>query len=163
MSLYKEKRGEVGSGDVLAWTHRGWGSWYDFQIQVVRMFTRSEYAHVGVAWVIGGRVFVFEAVSSGVRIMPLSRLLPCYWLRIGRWNEAAEEFALQQVAQPYSRVQAIMAGLGLLKVGHDTVWQCAELVIEILGYAGVHLHGPATPSSVVDNLLELDCSIEILK
>lgn len=163
MSEYKEKRGDIKSGDVLAWTHRGWGSWYDFQIQMVRMFTRSEYAHVGVAWVIGGRVFVFEAVSSGVRIMPLSRLLPCYWIRLGRWGYTAEEFALQQVAQPYSKVQAVLAGLGLLKVGHDTVWQCAEYTIEVLKAAGVNLRGPATPSWVVENLLGMGCSVEILK
>ena len=44
------------------------------------MFTRSTYAHVGLAWVIGGRVFVLEAVKPRLRIYPLSKYANFYLL-----------------------------------------------------------------------------------
>lgn len=160
---YVDARDRIRSGDVLAWTHRGWSSWYDFQIQMVRVFTRSEYCHVGVAWSIGGRVFVLEAVNSGVRIMPLSRLLPCYWLRLARWGDTIEEFALTKVGQPYSKWQAILGGFGTLKIGDDSKWQCAEYVLAVLKYGGLKLICQATPSGIVDKLLELGCSLEKLQ
>lgn len=34
---YKEIRPLIKSGDILAWSHRGWKSWYDIKIQFVRM------------------------------------------------------------------------------------------------------------------------------
>ena len=51
---YINFRENIVSGDLLAWTHHGWNSWYNFQIQMVRAFTQSEYSHVGIAWCTGG-------------------------------------------------------------------------------------------------------------
>ena len=117
---YAAARRRIRSGDLLAWSHRGWGSWYDLQIQAVRMFTRSEYCHVGLAWNVGGRMFVLEAVSAGVRIFPLSRLMPCYWLPLAAaWDGTVEEIALAHVGERYSKWQAVLAGLGMLRQGED--------------------------------------------
>ena len=147
---YVEAREQVRSGDLLAWSHARWRSWYDFKIQVVRMFTRSEYCHVGIAWVIGGRVFVLEAVSAGVRIFPLSRLLPFYWLPLrAEWEPEVEAWALRQVGEPYSQWQAVLAGLGLLKPSDDSIWQCAEYAAEVARRSGVELGADATPNAVV--------------
>ena len=74
MKKYSEYRDQIKSGDLLAWSHRGFRSWHDFKVQAVRLFTQSEYSHVGIAWVVGGRVFVIEAVEPRVRIFPLSKL-----------------------------------------------------------------------------------------
>lgn len=147
---YDEARDEIRSGDLLAWSHRGWGSWYDFQIQAVRIFTQSEYSHVGIAWVIAGRVFVLEAVGGGVRIMPLSALLPCYWLRLGAtWTPAAEAAALGEVGKPYSKLQAIAAFLGRLRAGADGKWQCAEYGWWVLQKLGIDLGETYTPARMV--------------
>lgn len=149
-AAYANHRGEIRSGDLLAWSHRGWGSLYDLQVQAVRMFTRSEYCHVGIAWVIGGRVLVLEAVSAGVRIMPLSSLLPCYWLPLSvAWNWVVEDFALARVGERYSRWQAVLAGLRLLKPGEDRLWQCAEYAWMNLAHAGTDLGPVITPSGLV--------------
>jgi len=117
-------------------------------VQFVRIFTRSEYSHVGIAWAVGGRVLVLEAVSKGVRIFPLSLLLPCYWIPLGKWSAEIEERALSQVGKPYSRWQAILGGLGRLQGGADERWQCAEYVATSLG-----LESPYTPSGVVSVVL----------
>lgn len=147
---YAEARPRIRSGDLLAWSHRGWGSWYDIQIQMVRFFTRSEYSHVGIAWVVAGRVFVLEAVQTGVRIFPLSRLLPFYWFPLGAtWEDEVECWALQQVGEPYSKWQAVLAGLGLLRAGEDNIWQCAEYAQEVARRQGTPLQGPATPAGLV--------------
>lgn|GEM_PF-1134631 len=147
---YAAARDRIHSGHLLAWTHRKWGSWYDIQVQAVRTFTQSEYCHVGVAWCVSGRVFALEAVSVGVRIFPLSRLAPFYWLPVAAaWEPEVEAWALAQVGEPYSKWQAVLAGLGLLKAGDDSIWQCAEYAQAVLDRAGVVLPGKATPSNLV--------------
>lgn len=153
--MYEEVRTRIQSGELLAWSHRSWRSWYDFQIQMVRMFTRSEFCHVALSWVAGGRVFALEAVGAGVRLMPLSLLRPFYRLPMMdglRWE--AEEFAMSQVSRPYSKWQAIQAALGMLRVGDDSEWQCAEYVIEVLKKNGNDLMCAPTPSSVVQAALQ---------
>ena len=150
MKYETEAREHIRSGDLLAWGHDRWGSWYDFKIQLVRMFTRSEYCHVGIAWVIAGRVFVLEAVSAGVRIFPLSRLLPFYWIPLrAAWESEVEAWALRQLGEPYSQWQAVLGGLGLLKPGEDRIWQCAEYAAEVARRAGVELGKDVTPTAVV--------------
>lgn len=147
---YADARPAIKSGDLLAWSHRGWKTWHDWQVQAVRIFTRSEYAHVGLAWRVAKRLFVLEAVSSGVRIFPLSRLLPCYWIPLGvRWSQEVEEFALAQVGLPYSKWQAILAGFGMLDKAKDDRWQCAEFAQAVLARAGIELPVDATPTALV--------------
>lgn len=49
MAKYAESRDSIRTGDLLAWSHRGIKSFYDFKVWLVRLFTQSEYTHVGVA------------------------------------------------------------------------------------------------------------------
>lgn len=151
---YSECRRKIRSGDLLAWSHRGLRSWHDLEIAFVRLATRSEYSHVGIAWVTGGRVFVIDAVNPAVRIHPLSSLLPCFWMACKPMSSAAENFALATVGQPYSKWQAIRAFFGDLKIGTDGRWQCAEHVIKCMWANGVDLACRATPSEVVRTLHE---------
>lgn len=153
---YADARPDILSGHLLAWTHRAWASWYDFQVQMVRAFTQSEYCHVGVAWWVGPRLMVLEAVGTGVRIFPLSRLAPFYWLPIPAvWTPEVEDWALEQVGEPYSKWQALLAGFGLLKAGEDSIWQCAEYAQAVLDAAGLKLPGKATPSNLVAQAMAL--------
>ncbi len=157
MSTYEQSRSEIQSGDLLAWSHRKWGSWYDFQVQMVRLFTQSEYCHVGTAWSIGGRVFVLEAVGAGVRLFPLSHLVPFYHLPTSNqwpWNIKAEKFALAQLGKSYSKWQAVAAFLGVLKDGSDDKWECAEYAKAILGKCGLELTCNSTPTAIVQAVME---------
>ena len=145
---YATIRPLIKSGDLLAWSHRGWRTWYDIKVQLVRFFTQSEYSHVAVAWVVAGRVFALEAVQPMVRIYPLSRLGDFYLLPLNlAWTPAAEEFALANVGTPYSQREAIRAFFGPVK--RDKLTQCAEYVCEVLSAAGVDLGPVATPTAVV--------------
>lgn len=154
MNRYSEYRNQIRSGDLLAWSHRPWGSIYDFKIQMVRVFTRSEYSHVAVAWVVGGRVFVIEAVEPLVRIYPLSKLGSFYTVPMSAsWKPETEEAALNFVGSPYSEKVAMKAFFQKLPEG--TVAECAALVLEVYKREGVKLGDRATPDSIVREALSL--------
>lgn len=134
-------------------------------MQAVRIATQSEYCHIGVAWVTGGRVFVLEAVSPQVRIFPLSKLLPFYYVEMPNyWNAEVEERALSRVGNLYSKKQAIMAFLRSLKNGADNQWQCAEYTIDVAKTSGVlPEETQATPSAVISQLQEAGLSVSIIR
>jgi hypothetical protein len=146
--IYKQARPLIRSGDILAWSHRGIQSWHDLKIWFVRMFTRSEYSHVGTAWVIGSRVFVIEAVMPKVRIYPLSKLGDFYWLPMkAYWRKATETLALSYVGNDYSQIQAVQAPF--MTPPADSEWQCAELVATIARQDSIDLGYAFTPSEIV--------------
>lgn len=152
---YEDAREQIKTGDLLAWSHGGWGSWHDIQVMLVRAFTRSEYSHVGLALVGAGRVFILEAVGAGVRLWPLSRELPFYWIRRQRAPGAeAIDFAFDRLGDGYSKLQAIRAFLGSLRLGEDDRWQCAEYVLRVLEADGEILTNVATPTGVVKAALQ---------
>ena len=145
---YEQARPMIRSGDVLAWSHRGIHSWHDLKIWFVRMFTRSEYSHVGTAWVVGSRVFVIEAVMPKVRIYPLSKLGDFYWLQMGAyWRKATETLALSFVGDDYSQVQAMVSPF--ITPPKDDRWECAELVATVARQDSIDLGAVYTPSEVV--------------
>lgn len=154
--LYEELRSNIKSGDVIAWTHKGCKTWSDIKIQIVRMFTRSEYSHVGIAWVVADRVFVIDAVIPKVRIFPLSKELPFFILPCGDkyWSDSIEEILLSHVGEEYSTWQAILAAFNKLKCGKDVTWQCAELVNMVLQSGNIFKENESlsTPTSIVENL-----------
>ena len=160
---YSEVRSKIKSGDTLAWTHRSWKSWYDIKVQLVRIFTQSEYCHTGTAWVYGGRVFVIEAVIPTIRIIPLSNVLgdECYWIpnhphESDRWSNA-EEFAMGLIgAGEYSQLEAI-ASLVSETPENTGKWFCSKLSRSILSRMGVLVsEKSATPSNIVDDLLDTE-------
>jgi hypothetical protein len=163
---YEQFRGQINSGDVLVWTHRGWGSWYDIQLQLIKMATRSEYCHVGVAWVVGGRVFIVEAVVPKVRIYPLSKEVPFYHIPCGDdyWNDSVEEYALSKIGEEYSKLEAIKGGINTLRTGENDFWQCSELVNSILVKGNIFKDGDviSTPSAVVYKLQELGYQLRMI-
>jgi hypothetical protein len=145
---YSEIRHKIKSGDILAWTHSKWGSWRDFKIQMVRLFTQSEYSHVGTAWVIGDRVFVIEAVVPLVRIYPLSKLGEFYLIPTkSNWSESTEAIALSKIGERYSQIDAMLSLFKELRA--DARWECAELVATIARNDGIELGTRYTPTAVI--------------
>ena len=148
MNTYKEYRGNIKSGDLLGWSHRGWKTFHDIKIQIVRMLTQSEYAHVGTAWVVGDRVFVIEAVKPRARIYPLSKLGSFYHIPLkAAWSPSTEELALSYVGSDYKQLEAIKAFFKPLTKG--SVSECAALATTIAAHDGIDLGTRATPDSVI--------------
>ena len=152
---YEAYRQNIKSGDLLAWSTKSMHSINDFALHMVRIFTESEYEHVGIAWVIGGRVFVVEAVVPAVRIYPLSRLVPFYSVQMHiEWQAEYEEWLLSNIGDKYSILKAIKSYWGPIK--EDDCWQCAELTIKFYKTLGIDLGVNYTPSAVVSEILKLD-------
>ena len=151
---YSEYRNNIRSGDVLAWSHEGWGSWHDFKVQMIRVFCRTEYTHVAIAWEQGGRLFAIENVVPCARIYPLSKLGSFYHIPMeADWSETTEEIALSYIGSPYSQWQAIKSFFTSL--GRGNVSECAALVISVLRVDGIDLGDRATPDAVVQAAQEM--------
>lgn len=144
---YQDLRNNIKTGDVLAFTHKSWKSWYDIKVQLVRFFTQSEYSHVGLVWCANDRVFVMESVTGGVRIIPLSKCLPCYHLNMPELTQEQVELAFSVMGEPYSQWEAIQAFFGR-ENRKDSKWECAEFVSVV-----ANLMCKATPTAVVDYCL----------
>lgn len=160
--MYAQQRYQIRSGDLLAWGHDAFRTWHDIEVQAVRMFTRSEYAHVGCAWVVGGRVLVIEAVVPQVRIFPLSRLLPAYWLAEEprkAWTDENEELALSKIGEAYSKWEAIGAFFGKVATGANTSWQCAEIASYIRGTNALN----PTPTALVADAMQRGAALKYLR
>lgn len=130
------------------------------------MFTRSEYAHVAVAWRMATRVWVIEAVVPNVRVFPLSRLLPCYWLsgeRRNAWTSAIEESVLKIVGQDYSKWEAIRSFAGKVTPGANERWQCAETAAYLRAALTLADYGSPTPTSLVNATLREGASLRLIE
>lgn len=158
---YQTAREKIKSGDLLAFSHFGWNSLRDLKIQAIRIWTRSEYSHVGIAWVVGGRVFCLEAVNPLVRIYPLSNLGEFYWLPTSiDWTQEVEEFAMSIVGQKYSTWQAIQSAFE--EPQKDNLWQCCEYAREVLRLGGIDLGKVATPTAIVRSALALNYPMSLV-
>jgi hypothetical protein len=153
---YADVRARIESGDLLAWSHRGWDSWYSLKIQAVRMFTRSDYCHLALAMVFDGRVWCVESVMPVIRIVPLSNLIGtegCYWIPMNAPMTPAErEFALSKVSLgKYSQIEAMRAALSPLPADNqrDDKWECARYAIECRRHSGIELGPIDTPDAGV--------------
>lgn len=148
---YQDMRPQIKSGDVIAFSHGSWTSYSGILTNIVRIFTRSTYSHVGVAWVVSNRVFVFEAVKPLTRLYPLSLMGDFYWAPTNAdWNEKAETFAVENMGVPYSNLACIQAFSSELE--KDNVKECAAYTKAILGRAGVYTGKLARPDFVIQEL-----------
>lgn len=145
---YSEARPAIRSGDLIAQSHGDWLTWRGIKTNMVRIFTKSTYSHVGIAWVQGGRVFLLEAVKPELRIYPLSKAGDFYLLPMGAaWAPQTEEYALASVGSRYSEWAAVRAYFVPLEPGN--VSECAAYVREVLLREGIDLGARSTPDSVV--------------
>lgn len=148
----------IRSGDLIAQGHGDWGSWSGFKTNMVRLFTRSSFSHVGIAWVVGGRVFLLEAVMPKVRIFPLSLAGDFYLLPMqAPWRGETEEFALSQIGVDYSQTDAMRAFFEPLEAGK--VNECAAYVREVFALDGIDLGAMSRPDTVVQAALGLGATI----
>ena len=145
---YATARAYIRSGDLVAQSHGNWTTWRGIKINVVRMFRRTTYSHVGIAWVIGGRVLILEAVKPQLRIYPMSRIGDFYLLPLqAQWSEAAEAVELKNVGVEYSELVAMQAAFGPLDQAE--VRQCAAYALSVLRADNIDLGNTAIPDALV--------------
>lgn len=164
---YNDARANIRSGDLIILSHDKWRSFYDLQIQVVRLASLTEFSHIGVAVVLGGHVWIAESVTPFVRLVPLSNLAEqgFYVIHTDVEMSAGEfDFLVSKIGNGrYSKWQAIKAWLGKLKLGADELYECAEYVILARRISGLDLGSRAVPATVVKEALLKGYSIKYVK
>ena len=164
---YSDCRDNIKSGDLILLSHKKWGSLYDLQVQAVRLASLTEFSHVGVAVVLGGRVWIAESVTPVVRLVPLSNFTDEGFYVVHTdvpMQEAELEFLLSKVGKgKYSKIQAVLAWLGKLKLGADELYECAEYVILARRLSGLDLGERAVPATVAHEALSKGYSMIYVK
>jgi uncharacterized protein YycO len=140
-------RASMRSGDVLLF--RGCG----LLSSLIRRATRSDYSHAGMLFRQGGRLYCLEAVGSGVRLAPVSRLLAhypegVYYCGVDAPEPAREialEFGFEQLSLRYDVLGLVRFAFALFfaakrrAVESDQRWFCSELVAAAYRAAGFPL------------------------
>ena len=167
MTTYSEIRDEIQSGDLVVLSHYKWASWYDFQVMIVRVMSATEYTHVGVCVVLGGRVWVAESVEPVVRLVPLSNYAADGMYIIPARHPMKEEeleYLFSKVGKAkYSKWRAIKAYLDRLEIGTDDELECAEYAITARRLSGLDLGHKAVPSCVVKEALKQGLRLEYVE
>lgn len=150
---YAEIRPKIRGGDLMALSYSPWHNWHDFQIQMVRSFTQSEYSHLGLILDFGARLWVVEAVEPLVRLVPLSLYAVdgFFWIPMDA-PMRGEEFvhALARIGRAkYSKWQAVKAYFHLIQIGASDLVSCAEFVMECRRISNVDMGDEATPAAVI--------------
>lgn len=166
---YSEARPLISSGDLLAWSHYDWTTWYDLQVQAVRIGTESEFCHVGLACVFGGRVWCIESVEPVIRMAPLRNLIGehgFYWAALDTDMSAAElEFAVSKISiGHYSKLEAVKAQL-VQSLGNqdDDKWECAKWFNACRRLSGLECGPKDTPAATVQRVLEMGKSLRFVQ
>ena len=158
--FYSERRKMIKSGDLLAWETRHVGSLLDAVLKIDKRLNHTQWSHVGVALVLGGRVFCVEATPPAVRIMPLSKLGDFYHLPVNiPWREKYTEILLRHVGKPYSLNGWVKEKLGFVSDADD--FYCSELAADFYKNIGIidEVRHGITPDTLVTHLtLETESS-----
>ena len=157
MMEYSDARVDIQSGDLLAW------SGHSFFSRLIKLFTESSITHVGIAYKLGKRLFVLEAMEGrGVRIFPLSRRVPFFWIRPSvrthEWNTIVEDAALERIGEKYSFKECARA-VFKKRLKRDAYWQCAEFASYMLSLIGYPANGYNIPHTLVQKMLDEGCCL----
>ncbi len=145
-------RDEIKDGDILLYRGERFGS------KIIRAVTRSEYSHAGIVAWWHGRLMVLEAMSKGVRAMPISKNIRTYkgkvvWYRVkepvkAEQREAMLNYAKKELGKDYGRLKMILLGAWLI-FKLDTIQRrllnrrnklyCSEYVSLVYKAAGIDL------------------------
>lgn len=151
---YKEYHSNIKSGDLLVFSATKIRTTYDLLSYIVRLFTMSEYNHIGIAWVIGDRNLIVEAQVPEVKISPLKKLGSFYHIPMDvDFTDEALEILLDKVGQKYSYLEAIRAYFKKNDHNNDE-WICVDYVKYFYESIGIDIGDVHTPSDVVTNIVK---------
>lgn len=151
---YFEAAPIIKQGDLLFFTHTEWDSWYDLQVQAVRIAGETEITHVAIAYPMDGELWILESVVPKVRAVPLTNVLNetgFWWVSLDTLMTPTEVvWARHQIARAeYSKVQGVQAQFGVDVTNDDGLMECAKYAIMCRELSGVNLGTKATPAAVM--------------
>jgi hypothetical protein len=150
-----ETQEQIKNGDILAWgVDKGPISF------LIAALTGGYYTHVGVAWVLRGRVYNIEAFyNGGVRIKALAECDPADVFSTGvDWTPELEDAALERLGRKYHYKTALKIAARLpLKVYDAEI--CSMFAAHLLRRGGLMIPDKVvyTPQMLVDALVNAGC------
>ena len=168
---YETVRSLIQSGDVIAFETSRWSLFS----QLISLWTRSRYSHVGIVMKVHGRLAVIEALEGvGVRIHPLSRLVTTRrldWFKLDR--DQVNRIALvgdalshwgQRYASPWQFIRSfsvitkrILDKWGLPNDVNTERFFCSEFVMHAMRRGGYQGDAPASARTTPDDITRLPC------
>ena len=150
---YADYRQNIRSGDLLVWSKNQQSFISNCFLDVIKFATQSEFAHVGIAVRLFGRLFVVEATIPEVRLAPVSKHEEFYHVPMHvHWNFNYNTILLNYLGLKYSIMDCFRAYFGKV-AKHDDRYQCAELAHDAYKQMGIDLGEVYTPSELVDAAL----------
>lgn len=138
---------EIKAGDLLAWS----GS-RPFA-KLVRIFTMSEFTHVGIAVVENDEVYVIEAIAPKVRKVKLGKRVPFYHIPMNVVATKKEmDYLHSLIGAKYSYVQAVLSFFGIYI--DDNRWYCTELAYEFYDRLGLNFSKKLTPTKFINQAIK---------
>jgi hypothetical protein len=149
---YLRVRNKIKDCDILLYRGKS------FLSKIIRLLTKSEYSHAGIAVWWNDRLMVLEAVEKGVVLTPMSKNLKyykgtVYWFTSKKSIPQTKRlnmirFAQQELGKKYSKWKLIVFGYKIL-FGKDRDKKdefrnanslvCSHYVAQIYNYAGIDL------------------------
>lgn len=127
---------ELHNGDLLYWKGKGFFPW------LVRTWTRSTYAHVGVFFNNGQGGAYFESQPGlGVRMVSIAVDPPqACQITTCAWDTQITQKVINLEGRPYSYWTSIATILGIAGKG-TSAYMCSELAMQILSFCGWDFKG----------------------
>lgn len=149
--LLSDIKDQINTGDLVAFSHREYGSITSFILWLYQKVAKVDYSHVGVVIKLGERLFIVEAVPPRVNITPIEKVDDFYWIptKIQTSERWQIDYLLKSVETPYSIVDMFTHYLGM-KFRKDRVY-CSELASAFYYHVGYILDRSAghTPDKIV--------------
>lgn len=135
---------DIKSGDLIAWTKID-----SFYLKIVRLFTFSEYTHVGVALVEpDGTIYVVEANRPKVEKNKLDIRLPIYHIPMNvKMTKKSEKLLESYIGKEYSVLQAALSYINIYI--NDDRWYCTELAYDFYKEQGYEFKKRLTPTKFI--------------
>jgi len=161
---YPDKRSDIKSGDLLVWSNYSNSTVNYILLSIVRYFTMSEYAHVGIAMWDKGRLYVVEAVYPKITANILSESDSFYHIPMKvEWKEEYYQYLKNKIGERYSFIEVFRSYFNI-KLKDNKQWQCVELANKFYKLTGYYLGEEYTPSKFVNNILrKCNTTIQYIK
>jgi len=157
MASWYKYQNQIKSGDLIIWSTNKVTKFEHVISIIIRMFTMSEYNHVGIAWKPTNDVsLVFEAITPKVVLTPLEREIPFYHIPMNiEFTEAHRNFLLSKLGTRYSHLQAIKAYYSKAKHAEYTI--CTDLIMQFYNFANRPIEvDNYRPSEIVRGVLKAE-------
>lgn len=157
---YSEIRSSLKTGDLVSWKAGKINSFFTVILKLYQKIFNPKSVHVGIVFVIGGRIFVVEARPPQIRIYPLSRMEDFYLIRTNIPDHKNDiNLLLTKVGVKYGLVDLIR-GILFGKGKNNRFLYCSELAsvyYETIELLNTSKYENAWRSP--DNLIEAICEI----